>query len=57
MGSLIEFELEFRTSELNGIILSVSEPEGYPALSLELLDGKVNTEYFILFVFIMQLKS
>ncbi|XP_066906769.1 laminin subunit alpha-1 [Halyomorpha halys] len=41
MGTLTEFELEFRTSELNGIILSVSEPEGYPALSLELLDGKV----------------
>lgn len=37
----MEFEIEFRTSELNGILLSVSEPNGYPALSLELYMGKV----------------
>nr|CAD7455143.1 unnamed protein product [Timema tahoe] len=35
------YKLEFRTSELSGILLSVSEPQGYPALSLELNDGKV----------------
>lgn len=37
----MEFEIEFRTSELNGILLSVSEQHGYPALSLELFMGKV----------------
>uniref|UniRef100_T1HX12 Laminin subunit alpha-2 n=1 Tax=Rhodnius prolixus TaxID=13249 RepID=T1HX12_RHOPR len=41
VGSLIELELEFRTSEMNGVFLSVSEPQGYPALSLELQNGKV----------------
>jgi hypothetical protein len=39
---MLELELEFRTSELSGVLLSVSEPLGYPALSLELLDGQVN---------------
>jgi laminin, alpha 1/2 len=38
---MFELELEFRTSELNGVLLSVSEPPGYPALSLEILDGQV----------------
>lgn len=37
----MEFEIEFRTSEMNGILLSVAEPNGYPALSLELYMGKV----------------
>lgn len=41
VGALLELELEFRTSELNGILLSVSESVGYPALSLELHNGKV----------------
>uniref|UniRef100_A0A0A9YKQ2 Laminin subunit alpha-1 n=1 Tax=Lygus hesperus TaxID=30085 RepID=A0A0A9YKQ2_LYGHE len=41
VGSLLELELEFRTSEMNGVLLSVSEPQGYPALSLELNNGKV----------------
>ncbi|XP_014250027.1 laminin subunit alpha-1 isoform X2 [Cimex lectularius] len=41
IGSLLEFEMEFRTSEMNGILLSVSEPHGYPALSLELHNGKI----------------
>nr|XP_018899369.1 PREDICTED: laminin subunit alpha-1 [Bemisia tabaci] len=41
VGSLIELEIEFRTSEMNGIILSVSQPEGYPALSLQFINGKV----------------
>ncbi|CAG2066678.1 unnamed protein product, partial [Timema podura] len=41
VGIVLELELEFRTSELSGILLSVSEPQGYPALSLELNDGKV----------------
>ena len=38
---MLEFHLEFRTSELNGILLSVSESVGYPALSLELNNGRV----------------
>lgn len=42
VGALLELELEFRTSEMNGILLSISEPVGYPALSLELYNGKVS---------------
>lgn len=53
MGTLLDIELEFRTSELNGIILSVSEPQGYPALSLELHDGKVRNFYESVFDFII----
>ena len=34
-------EFEFRTSELNGILVSISEPQGYPSISLELVRGKV----------------
>ncbi|RZF45582.1 hypothetical protein LSTR_LSTR014741, partial [Laodelphax striatellus] len=41
VGNLLELELEFRTSEMNGILLSVSQPENYPSLSLELHNGKV----------------
>jgi hypothetical protein len=41
VGSQLELQLEFRTSENTGVLLSVSEPEGYPALSLEINDGKV----------------
>lgn len=33
--------MEFRTSELSGILLSISEPTGFPALSLELFNGNV----------------
>lgn len=36
----------FKTSELNGILLSVAERDGFPALSLELMDGNVRT-YFV----------
>lgn len=41
VGKYLEFEIEFRTSELNGVLLSVSEPQGYPALSLELYYGQM----------------
>ncbi|KDR22194.1 Laminin subunit alpha-1, partial [Zootermopsis nevadensis] len=41
VGSQLELQLEFRTSENTGVLLSVSEPNGYPALSLEINDGKV----------------
>ena len=31
VGKYLEIELEFRTSELNGILISVAEPIGSPA--------------------------
>ncbi|XP_042207400.1 laminin subunit alpha-2-like [Homarus americanus] len=40
VGSLLELRLEFRTWELNGIILSVADPRG-TSLSLELVNGAV----------------
>jgi len=43
VGSQLELQLEFRTSENTGVLLSVSEPAGYPALSLEINDGKVGS--------------
>jgi hypothetical protein len=43
VGSQLELQLEFRTSENTGVLLSVSEPDGYPALSLEINDGKVSS--------------
>ncbi|XP_028895887.2 laminin subunit alpha-1 isoform X3 [Zeugodacus cucurbitae] len=41
VGKYLEFELDFRTSELFGILLSISEPSGFPALSLELNNGNI----------------
>lgn len=41
MGELLELSLELRTTQTTAVLLSVSEPEGYPALSLELNQGKV----------------
>lgn len=41
MGALLELSLEFRTTQTTAVLLSVSEPEGYPALSLELNQGKI----------------
>lgn len=38
---MLELSLELRTTQTTAILLSVSEPEGYPALSLELNQGKV----------------
>lgn len=40
VGALLELRLEFRTWELNGIILSVADPSG-AALSLEMVNGAV----------------
>ncbi|XP_063590781.1 laminin subunit alpha lam-3-like isoform X2 [Penaeus indicus] len=40
VGALLELRLEFRTWELNGIILSVADPTG-TALSLEMVNGAV----------------
>lgn len=41
VGALLELSLELRTTQTTAVLLSVSEPEGYPALSLELNQGKV----------------
>ncbi|XP_030377128.1 laminin subunit alpha-1 [Scaptodrosophila lebanonensis] len=41
VGKYLELEMEFRTSELSGILLSISEPTGFPALSLELNNGHI----------------
>ncbi|KAH8251255.1 hypothetical protein KR032_004153 [Drosophila birchii] len=41
VGKYLDLETEFRTSELSGILLSVSEPKGSPALSLELHNGNI----------------
>ncbi|XP_063877309.1 laminin subunit alpha-1-like isoform X1 [Scylla paramamosain] len=40
VGLMLELRLEFRTWELNGIILSVADPRG-TSLSLELINGAV----------------
>ncbi|XP_065226738.1 laminin subunit alpha lam-3-like [Planococcus citri] len=41
IGTSLQFELEFRTTEMNGILMLHSEPDGYPSISLELIKGKV----------------
>lgn len=41
VGKYMELQFEFRTSELNGVLLSVAEPNGFPALSIEILGGIV----------------
>lgn len=41
IGKLLEFKLDFKTSELNGILLSVTESAGRPSFSLELQNGNV----------------
>ena len=37
----MELQLEFRTSELTGVLLLITGPDGSPSLSLELYNGKV----------------
>ncbi|KAG7199623.1 hypothetical protein KM043_014226 [Ampulex compressa] len=41
LGAVLELQLEFRTSELSGVLLSITAPGGSPSLSLELNNGKV----------------
>ncbi|XP_015607311.1 laminin subunit alpha-1 [Cephus cinctus] len=41
LGAVLELELEFRTSELSGVLLSITAPGGSPSMSLELNNGKV----------------
>ncbi|XP_036145001.1 laminin subunit alpha-1 isoform X3 [Monomorium pharaonis] len=38
---VLELQLEFRTSEVSGVLLSITAPNGSPSLSLELNSGKV----------------
>ncbi|XP_074102845.1 wing blister [Cotesia typhae] len=41
LNSLLELQLEFRTSELSGVLLSITASDGSPSMSLELHNGKV----------------
>lgn len=44
VGKHLEIEMEFKTSELSGILLSTAEPPlGSPSLSIEVYNGKVNS--------------
>lgn len=41
MEDFLKIELDFRTSELNGILLSIADTLGYPAFALEFAAGKI----------------
>lgn len=42
VGKHLEIEMEFKSSELSGILLSIAEPPfGSPSLSIEVFNGKV----------------
>ncbi|XP_037094829.1 laminin subunit alpha-1-like [Pollicipes pollicipes] len=41
LGSIVELAVDFRTTELSGVLISVAGPPGGPALSLEITDGQV----------------
>ncbi|KZC04266.1 Laminin subunit alpha-1 [Dufourea novaeangliae] len=41
LGAVLELQLEFRTSELSGVLLSITASGNTPSLSLELNNGKV----------------
>uniref|UniRef100_A0A182VN22 Uncharacterized protein n=1 Tax=Anopheles merus TaxID=30066 RepID=A0A182VN22_ANOME len=42
VGKFVEIELEVRTSEMNGILMSVADQiNGFPALSLEISNGNI----------------
>ncbi|XP_076279706.1 wing blister isoform X1 [Lasioglossum baleicum] len=41
LGAVLELQLEFRTSELSGVLLSIAASGNSPSLSLELNNGKV----------------
>lgn len=50
VGKYLELQFEFKTSELNGVLLSVAEPVGFPALSIEMHNGRVSAaNTFIVF--------
>ncbi|KAF7990369.1 hypothetical protein HCN44_000174 [Aphidius gifuensis] len=41
LGSIIDIQLEFRTSELSGILLSITSSDGLTLLTLEINNGKI----------------
>ncbi|XP_064625468.1 laminin subunit alpha-1-like [Lineus longissimus] len=41
VGQEYNVRLDFRTNRLNGVLLSISNPEGFPALAIEVIDGRV----------------
>lgn len=41
LGAVLELQMEFRTSEMTGVLLSITGLDGSPSLSLELHNGKV----------------
>ena len=47
LGATADIQLEFRTTELNGVLLSVSERKGSPSLSLSIDDGTVSNQSFL----------
>jgi len=54
VGKYLDLETEFRTSELSGVLLSVSDPNGFPALSLELHNGNVSsTDFTVRTIFVV----
>lgn len=57
MGKHLEIEMEFKTSEMNGILLSISEPSGTPSLSIGIYDGKVNNIDILIEVFTLNYLS
>ena len=44
VGPMADIQLEFRTTELNGVLLSVSEKRGSASLSLSIDDGSVTNQ-------------
>lgn len=57
MGKHLEIEMEFKTSEMNGILLSISELSGTPSLSIGIYDGKVNNIDILIEVFTLNYLS
>lgn len=41
INKVLELQLEFRTSITSGVLLSIADQSGKPALSLEINDSKV----------------
>lgn len=45
VGKHLEIEMEFKSSELSGILLSIAEqPLGSPSLSIEVYNGRVSLD-------------
>ena len=50
VASLADVQLEFRTTQLNGTLLSVAERKGSPSLFLSISDGTVSSIHSIHFL-------